>query len=417
MSSPSKPFNKLSVGKTRERANTEDLLPDDFDVNVVPTCPVPEDDPAHYTFPRMEKSLAFAHGFMWRNISPRARLFLSLVKAEVKEAMHAETYDEIFTYAKRIMILDRLVRSMDFWRPSPRPQNVVEMEQEILKLRQIQYVARYGDYLEFLPTRIRAHASKTRFEGSDVFTERSYWTPIAAEIRHEDELLEEQYRLGDSQSPVNGRYHLAIGNACHSLGISRELVLLSVKEYGDRNSEVHRDLGDLRKAGKFHILAKILFTDREELCLTFPVAKSTEDIDALREIIQDQIDTWFVCHYPDEHQSWYPNQALLDVEEQERLRLEQQEQKQAKAEQCTRDREEKIELKAERKSRQSESGHSDRGSKRVVSGQEPDGAETSPTKRRAIAEKRQADIALETKLEDDIKALQALLAAHLKKMR
>ncbi len=414
MSSPSKPFNKLSFGKTRERANTEDLLPDDFDVNVVPTCPVPEDDPARYTYSRLQKTLAFAHGFMKRNISPRAELFLSLVKAEAKEAMTVETDEERVTYAERITVQEHLILKKDFLRPLPRPQHVIEMEQEILKLRQIEYFARYGDYL---PTRIRAHASKTRFEGSNLLTDGRYWTDIAAKIKHEDQLLEEQRRVGNTQGPVDGRYHLAISYACHSLGISKELVLWSVKEYGESNAGVHRDLEDLRKAGRAQDLAKILFTDREELSLTFSVIKSKVDIDALREIIQGEIDKWFDCDDPDDPYSWWASEALRDVRKQEKLRLEQQDQKKARAEQFTRDREEKKKVKAERNSRQSESGHSDRASKRVASGQEPDGAETSPTKRRAIAEKREADLAYEKKLEDEIKAVQALLAAHRMQMR
>jgi hypothetical protein len=108
---------------------------------------------------------------------------------------------------------------------------------------------------------------------------------------------------------VDGRYHLAISNACYRLGISQDFVLWSVRAGG------HPDLEDLRKTSMYHDLAKILFIDRKELSLIFSkINKSKENenenedkniniVVALREIIQDEIDTWFVCVMPDNFQT------------------------------------------------------------------------------------------------------------------
>jgi hypothetical protein len=90
---------------------------------------------------------------------------------------------------------------------------------------------------------------------------------------------------------VNRRITLAVSYVCQDLDISEELAFWSIKEYGDRNSTVYRDLEDHRKAEKYHSLAEILLTDLEELDMIFSEVKSPEDIAALRKMIEDEIET------------------------------------------------------------------------------------------------------------------------------
>lgn len=64
--------------------------------------------------------------------------------------------------------------------------------------------------------------------------------------------------------------HTAVCNASRSLGISEDVALWSIIEYGLRNEKAHRDLEALRAKGDFHHLAHVLSADIEDIDLVFP---------------------------------------------------------------------------------------------------------------------------------------------------
>ena len=238
---------------------------------------------------------------------------MRLYKQELKNALKAETTEERERCVVMIVTEERLIQEKRFLRPIRSAQSM-EMEEQLLELRELQYCARYGDYMKIIPSRLRHTASTKKLKNWQFLCSNSYWSDIALNLKDEQESLQELIRKGSVLDPVKRDIIIAVSAACSDIGISKELAVWSIIEYGFRNQQVHRDLEDLRENGKFPLLAKILYTDREELNLTFSEFKSETDVAFLRYIIQSQIDTWFDTSpnpdYPDE---WEPTEALRRV--------------------------------------------------------------------------------------------------------
>ncbi len=314
MTSPTKPFAQLEVSKTRTRGDTISLLPSSYDssINVMPECPVPEVNPCLYTKERLQQSLVYAHKFLARpNISPRSELFMHLYKEELKDALNAETHEERERCITMVMAKERLIQDNRFLRPL-RFEQSAELEDQLLRLRELQYYVRYGDYLKIIPTRLRLHASKDKLENWQLLSGKKYWSGIAHNLKVEEETRQEILRKGSVLDPVRLDTTIAISTACSDLGISKELTVWSIMEYGARNLQVPRDLVDLRKEGQFPLLAKILCADRDDLSSTFSELRSETDLSSLRTIIQTEIDTWLdTSDNPDHPDEWVQRQRSV----------------------------------------------------------------------------------------------------------
>ena len=85
-------------------------------------------------------------------------------------------------------------------------------------------------------------------------------------------------------------------------------------EYGERNLQVHMDLYEFIREGKFLLLAKTLHSDQRELDATFSRFKSATDIKFLKSIIQFQIDEWFDSNInPDKPEVWNHTAVLQRI--------------------------------------------------------------------------------------------------------
>lgn len=301
MSSPSASFAKLRVEKTRSRAVTEDLLPDDFldHENLTVPCPRPEEDLRKYTYERLQSGLVYAQSCLKRNISPRSELFLHLYKQEVKDAMTITNEEAKQKHLKLVAVQETLIVEKDYLRPlEGRNMNLMN---ELLHLREVQYMTRYGDYLKIIPNQIPAAVDKKKSEDWELIGKSRFWTEIAEELKQEA-ISKDSYKTT-----------VIIRKACLDLAISAELAFWSIREYGDRNSNLHRDLDTLKKEGKFPTLAKILFTDLHELSMIFSVVKSETDIGSLESTIQQQIDLHFDCIDQEEPDTWVPTSYLVEI--------------------------------------------------------------------------------------------------------
>ena len=143
-------------------------------------------------------------------------------------------------------------------------------------------------------------------------SKEKYWSRIAITIEAEEEARKKAVRVGAAFDKVKLPTTAAVYIACTDLGISEELALWSIQEYGTRNREVHRDLNDLKRAGEYPLLASVLCADRNDLSSTFSLIKSETDTNHLRVIIQSEIDTWFedTSDNPNYPAAWVPSIAL-----------------------------------------------------------------------------------------------------------
>ncbi|KAL9116941.1 MAG: hypothetical protein Q9187_006526 [Circinaria calcarea] len=410
MSSLTKSFEKLAVTKTRTRGDTTSLLPSSYDPNAedMPECPVPEISPSLYTPERLQQSLVYAQKFLaQRNISPRSELFMFLFKEEVKEALTAKSAEERELNTKMVMAEERLIRTKRFLQPLESAQSA-ELQERLLELRELQYCTRYGDYMKIIPAEVRYNASSKKFENWKMISAPTYWSEIAKTLRYEREAEQMAIRKGSVLDFIGLPATVAVHAACSDIGISKELAIWSIMEYGDRNLQVHRDLVDLRKEGKFHQLAKTLYADREELTSTFSEFKSETDLSSLKMIIQRDIDKWFdTSKNPDNPEQWNSTKALQDcwakaVESASKSSKE--EQRKANIEKAQR----LSEGKAARQREAGKAGSATASKMRMASTEEPRGSELQRQER--TTQQRFKLIAQKCKLEMEMEKINRELA-------
>lgn len=86
---------------------------------------------------------------------------------------------------------------------------------------------------------------------------------------------------------------VSVSMACRDLGISEDLAVWSIIEYGERNQTFHGDLDSLKADGDFRQLALVLYTDLEDIDCVFSKIQSETDKHVLKSFIYDEIDRWF----------------------------------------------------------------------------------------------------------------------------
>lgn len=312
MSSPTKPFGNLSVSKTRS-SDPKEQSSSAGDTQL--QFPNPEKSLKGYNKGRLKEGLDFAHRYLnRRDISPRSEIFMNIYKDKVQLAMDLKSGSVRQDALRMVCAQEQLMHQEAFLKPVKKAREA-QFEMALLSLRELQYFVRYGDYLKIIPTRLRTYAKKEKIVHYETICGEKFWTDIADDLRQEQRALEKEKRNEpvDEKESNNYEISLAFSAACQGLGISKELALWSVKEYGVRNSTVHKDIDDVIKAADFRRLAMILYNDREELALTFSQSKSQTDLKFLRTIIQNEIDKYFVTSYlPDKPLAWAPTQALID---------------------------------------------------------------------------------------------------------
>lgn len=223
---------------------------------------------------------------------------------------------------KTAMIRDRLTGEIEYLKKYQGSNCLILLQNALLSLRRSQYVNRYGDYLKLIPICIRVVPYKAPPHGHQDFTIGEYWEHAAKTLQAEDEVHEREMRRGYIYGHIRQRGIVSLMHACSSLGISHELALWSIMEFGADISPLYQNLGlgDLRKNGEYSTLAKILYHDQVELDKVSSEEDSETGIIALENLIQEEIDTWFHCIVPDDPETWVPTTALLEVARKERER-------------------------------------------------------------------------------------------------
>ncbi|KAL9098059.1 MAG: hypothetical protein Q9163_006204 [Psora crenata] len=407
-SPPTEPFADLHIPKSRKRGDTRSLLPSSYDpdTDAMPELPVPEASPSLYTKERLVQSLVYAESYLKRrDISPRSELFMQLYKDELKDALTAETTEQRENHAIMVMAEERLIQDKGFLRPLESAERA-ELEDQLLQLRELQYLIRYGDYMKIIPTRLRLHASKIKSENWQLISGNNYWSRIGMTLKEEEEASKKAALVGGNvRMPTTA----AIYTACNDLGITEELALWSIQGYGKRNSEVHRDLNEMKREGAFAMLALILCADRDDLSSTFSLIKSETDITHLREIIQSEIETWFedTSENPNKPGAWVPSIALRQIHKDAVQKAKQPSKDEVKQANIAKSQMKSAE-KAARQKEASTGTSSLAGKKRIASTQEPRGSERERQER--TRQQRFKILAQKCQLEDELKRMNRELA-------
>lgn len=185
---------------------------------------------------------------------------MEIFKEELKETFLATT---------AVRVYEKLIEQNAFLWAQRFSQNL-ELETNLLQLWEIQYLARYSDYMRIIPTRLRQHASETKTSDWELISGKHYWSDIASKLTAEDK-NQRNIRLFDSEAykAADYRTHAAVYNASRALGISEDLTIWSIIQYGLRNEKAHRELEALRAEGDFQQLAQVYSADLEDVDLVF----------------------------------------------------------------------------------------------------------------------------------------------------
>ena len=308
--------SELKIPKTRAQSQTDALVSNAFDACELTTAarPQPEADLSAYTPARLQQSLMYAKSFLGqRNISPRSETFMVVYKEEVEATLQAQSTDEKILGASAVRLCEKLVEKNSFLRLQ-RPAEESNMEHNLLQLRELQYYARYGDYVKIIPLQLRRIASESKMGRWELLSGRHYWTTIAKRLVEEQKILEERRSPWNDPSSLKIGTIIAIKMACEELGISEELARWSIEEYGIRNSLFHQEAERLKASGDFPQYAKVLKADLDDIDTVFSEFRSETDKAALRSIIQREIKRWFDTSLDeDEPVSWIPSKELQDT--------------------------------------------------------------------------------------------------------
>lgn len=194
------------------------------------------------------------------------------------------------------------------WSPS-------ELKSAIRELREIQYLARYGDYVTIVVDRERVYTKTTQTEGWEEISTESRWQEISTKLREEENELMKAV-MGPYEFSRNGSYptRRAIRTACTAMGYDMDTVQYAIHTYAARNFAFHRDIDDAVAQGDFNLVAHMLYGDLAELRRVFSASNSETDIQRLSSIIEILIPEWFdITPNPKKPSVWRAKDALIDA--------------------------------------------------------------------------------------------------------
>jgi hypothetical protein len=291
----------------RARADTSALLPPGGDGQEVEGPPQPEDDLDKYDRERLQKGLRYIDGAARRKITPRTQEFLKLHKDAYKAALDGGAPEK----ASRAVVqaLDQVYYSAAFYL-KPRSSEEHEHLMLYVKLRRLELLANYGDYLGQELQEIRADlkvaATGARSEVREAALElgpSKTWVTIADELAGAN--------MGDL------RNHVYI--ACGVLGIDPNHMLWLIEEWAERNRIFHNQSRQNISDCHWGRLAEQVYRDLKEMLNVAPDPDTAANYEKVLLSIQNE---YFDVISRDDPQHWFPNKKARKLTEEKMAREE-----------------------------------------------------------------------------------------------
>ncbi|KAL9133070.1 MAG: hypothetical protein Q9175_005747 [Cornicularia normoerica] len=242
----------------RARANTSALLPPEGDRQDIEEPPKPEDDLDKYDRERLQQGLRYIDGAAKRKITPRTQEFLKLHKDAYKVALDDEAPDK----ASRAVVqaMDKVYSSAAFYL-KPRSSEEHEHLMRYVKLRRLEFLANYGDYLGQELQNIRADLKAAAVDAdSEIRTAALELAPPKTWLTIADELAGTDMADLRKQATV----------ACGVLGIDSVHMLWLIKEWAERNRIFHNQIRQYISDCHWNLLAEQIYRDLKELLHVAP---------------------------------------------------------------------------------------------------------------------------------------------------
>ena len=276
----------------RARANTDALLsPVNDDQNIEESPPKPENDLDNYDRERLRKGLRYINEAAKRKITPRTQEFLKLHKDAYKAALEAP--DKASQAV--VQAMDQVYYSAAFYLKA-RSSDEYESLMCYVKLRRLEFLANYGDYLGQDLQEIRADLKAAAIGASSAIRQAAIelgppqsWLDIADQLAGED---------------VNNlRKHMIV--ACGVLGIDACHMSWLIQERAERNRMFYNQIRQHISDCHFSSLAEQICRDLKELLNVAPDQETAVKYERVLLSIQEE---YFDVMSRDDHQYWIPNE-------------------------------------------------------------------------------------------------------------
>ena len=267
---------------------------------------MPHEDSKIYSNTRLQESLKFAsQALEHRDISPRTERIYRRFQVEINAALLATSNEERLKKIACVVAFEKLIANTYNFQPENFGHGA-DVRADLLTLRQMQYLARYGDCVKIVVNNERIEELSSRHR----------WTELSATLKEEGynlmKVMKDPY--GSSTKHYSFPMLHAIKLACNAMGYDMNLVKYSIHLYVQRNLSFHRDLEDLVAQGDFPVLANMLYRDLRDLRCVFSSFTSGTDILSLSGImtrlIKALFDTSVDMDYPN---AWIATPELVNV--------------------------------------------------------------------------------------------------------
>ena len=261
--------------------------------------PIPEKSLADYDKNRLTEGLSKMKQIAKRDITPRTQAFVKMHIEAYRNALDEESPTKAAVAV--VQALDQVYNSSAFYL-KPRLPDEQERLMNYLKLRRLELLGNYGDYLGQNLQEIRARLNKEAAARMDPDLERASaalgrpytWVQIAENL----------------QGVNAAEMHKNVGVACAVLGLDPNHMIWLINEWAARNDVFHNQVREYINTCDWSEVAKAISRDLKELIKVCPdqeTARSYEKVLlSIREEYFDVIDD-------DEPRSWVPNEKALSL--------------------------------------------------------------------------------------------------------
>ena len=270
----------------RERDSDEEGRPDD-EQNIEDT-PRPESELNNYNRERLQKGLRYIDEAAKRKITPRTQVFLTLHKDAYKVALEAQAPKKASQAV--VQAMDEVYCSAAFYF-KPRSSEEYEHLMLYVKLRRLEFLANYVDYLGQEQQEIRLDLKAIAMGAS------SEVRVAAIDV------------AGELAGAVVGNLRKDVDIACGVLGIDPIHMSWLIQEWADNNripNQIRHYISDCHWSS----LAQQICRDLKEILNVAPDQETAAKYEKILLTIQDE---YFDVLNRDDHEYWLPNEKMMKL--------------------------------------------------------------------------------------------------------
>ena len=273
--------------------------------------PQPEEDVNHYTQNRLQQGLQYSEARLTRKISPITHAFMKRYHDAYEHALESATERNIGA----VFAFDEILHSKAFLQREF-SNSEMELVHELQRLRELEFLANYGDYLGADTSELRHRSRELKTPNYEQLSARNKWTTIA------DRLALQIQANSSAEDGVKA----AVYAACTKIPLDYDQTIWTIQAYAERNGYCHNDVGDFIENMQWTRLAKRIYADLNDIPNAIPLTRSAE-LPSWIKAIETVRDRYLIVVDNDDPETWIPaNRALELIKE----RIEKKERQHAK---------------------------------------------------------------------------------------